>query len=451
MSRILVILSFFVIFGIGAIDFPDSGVAALLAVFLSLTVIYFIKQTDKDHNFLINIFLVALIGRLLFGAFLHFFNLREFFGPDATTYDFFGNRLKEIWFGQRTIVDDFLSQRALSTSGPGWGMNYLVGIIYSIIGRNIFAAQTFCGVIGAATAPLVYICSYKIFQNHRVGKISAILVAVFPAFIIWTGQLLKDGLIIFLLVLTMTMVLELQKKFSYAAVLVLIFSLFGIISLRFYIFYMVAIAVAGSFILGPGSSVKAIVRGFAALVLLGIGLTYFGILRTASDELERFGSLERVQNSRQDLSTAGSGFGKELDVSTAEGAILALPIGLTYLMFAPFPWEAKNLRQMITVPETFIWWAVIPLMLSGFFYTLKNRLRTSIAILIFTIMLTLAYSIFQGNVGTAYRQRTQIQVFLFIFIAVGWTLLRERRENKLIQRELRRQRFEQQLKRAALK
>jgi hypothetical protein len=157
--------------------------------------------------------------------------------------------------------------------------------------------------------------------------------------------------------------------------------------------------------------------------------------------------LERVQNSRQDLSTAGSGFGEELDVSTTEGAILTLPIGFAYLMFAPFPWEARNFRQAITIPETFVWWASIPFMLIGMFYTLRNRLRNSIAILIFTVMLTLAYSIFQGNVGTAYRQRTQIQVFLFIFIAVGWTLMQEKRENKLIQREIKKQKLKQELRR----
>jgi hypothetical protein len=45
-------------------------------------------------------------------------------------------------------------------------------------------------------------------------------------------------------------------------------------------------------------------------------------------------------------------------------------------------------------------------------------------------MLTMAYSIFQGNVGTAYRQRSQILVFYFIFVAVGAVLVLERRENR---------------------
>jgi hypothetical protein len=48
-------------------------------------------------------------------------------------------------------------------------------------------------------------------------------------------------------------------------------------------------------------------------------------------------------------------------------------------------------------------------------------------------MLTLAYSIFQGNVGTAYRQRSQILVFYFIFVAVGAVLFKERREERALQ------------------
>ena len=45
-------------------------------------------------------------------------------------------------------------------------------------------------------------------------------------------------------------------------------------------------------------------------------------------------------------------------------------------------------------------------------------------------MLSLAYSIFQGNVGNAYRQRSQLLVFYFIFVAVGYVLMLEKREER---------------------
>ena len=51
-------------------------------------------------------------------------------------------------------------------------------------------------------------------------------------------------------------------------------------------------------------------------------------------------------------------------------------------------------------------------------------------ILIFTTLLSLAYSVFQGNVGTAYRQRAQLLVFYFIFVAVGYVVVIEKREDK---------------------
>ncbi len=50
-------------------------------------------------------------------------------------------------------------------------------------------------------------------------------------------------------------------------------------------------------------------------------------------------------------------------------------------------------------------------------------------------MLTLAYSLVQGNVGTAYRQRSQLLVFYFIFVAVGAVIVKERAENKRAEAE----------------
>ncbi|HVQ55694.1 MAG TPA: hypothetical protein VMS29_02970, partial [Pyrinomonadaceae bacterium] len=181
-------------------------------------------------------------------------------------------------------------------------------------------------------------------------------------------------------------------------------------------------------------------RRVAVMVLLGLGLTYFGVLRTATIDIGRFGNLESIQRSRLDLAKRGeSGFGEDVDVSTNEGAISALPLGFAYLMFAPFPWQATSLRQAIALPEVLLWWLMMPLLITGIIYTVRHRLREAFPVLIFSLMLTLAYSIFQGNVGTAYRQRTQIQVFLFMFIAVGWVLRKERKEDERLMALARRQ------------
>jgi hypothetical protein len=195
---------------------------------------------------------------------------------------------------------------------------------------------------------------------------------------------------------------------------------------------MLVAAVVGAFVIGmrPVSS-QSLARQLLIVVALGVGLTYMGVLRTAGTQLERYGNLQAVQTSRADLvRSANSGFGSDVDVSTASGALSAVPLGMAYLLFAPFPWQLASLRQSITLPEMIVWWVSFPMLVVGIWFTLSYRLRQALPILLFTLMLTLAYSIFQGNIGTAYRQRSQILVFYFIFVAVGAVLLKERQEDR---------------------
>jgi hypothetical protein len=432
-------------FAVSIFAFPDAAAAILVVITFSAIALLIFRNFTEEKEFITNIFLAALLVRLLFGIAVHVFELRDFFGGDALAYDSFGSRLAEIWSGI-PVPDDWLTRTSTSSSTPGRGMNYLVGAVYFFTGRNILAAQSLCAVIGASTAPMVYFCTTKMFANRSVSKWAALSVAFFPSFVIWSAQLLKDGVIIFLLVLAMTMVLQLHEKFSYFAVVILVFALMGILTIRFYIFYMVAIAVIGSFLIGVSNSLQSVARRTLVLVFMGLGLTYFGISRTASLDIERYGSLERVQSSRLDLArSAESGFAQEADVSTTEGAVNVLPIGFAYLMLAPFPWQVTNFRQAITLPEVLLWWAMIPFLVYGLWYTIKTKLRTAFPVLMFSLMTTLAYSIFQGNVGTAYRQRTQIQVFMFMFIAVGWKLYQEKKEDKRLVARARHKRLEQAL------
>ncbi len=317
-------------------------------------------------------------------------------------------------------------------SGSGWGMLYLVAAIYAVVGRNMLAVQFFNAVVGAATAPIIFLCARQIFQNVRVAKVAAVSVAFYPSLVLWSSQGLKDGPIVFILALTMLATLKLGERMSVKYMVMLGLSLFTVLTLRFYIFYMLAAAAVGAFLIGmrPQTS-QSLVRQLAVVLALGLGLTYFGVVRMAGATFEQYGSLEMVQRSRADLvRSANTGFGGDVDVSTTAGALSAMPLGLAYLLFAPFPWQLASLRQSITLPEMIVWWAAFPLLIMGIWFTLKYRLRQALPILLFTTMLTLAYSIFQGNVGTAYRQRSQILVFYFIFVAVGAVLLMERREDR---------------------
>jgi hypothetical protein len=416
-----------------ALTLPGGAAAVLLCTGCALVVgVLLSKVEEGPRSFLLRVFVAALILRITVGTLINTFELQDFFGGDAATYDLFGSAILDSWrygLAQTNEVKEW-------ALGGGWGMLYLVGAIYAVVGRNMLAVQFFNAVLGAATAPVIFLCARHIFQNIRVAKLATLFVAFYPSLVLWSSQGLKDGPIVFLLALAMLATLRLGERLSPKYVVALVLAMFAVLSMRFYVFYMLAAAVVGAFVIGmrPVTS-QSLARQLVIVLTIGVGLTYMGVLRTAGTQYEHFGNLKAVQTSRADLvRSANSGFGQDVDVSTASGALSAVPLGMAYLLFAPFPWQLASLRQSITLPEMIVWWVSFPLLAMGVWFTIKYRLRQALPILLFTTMLTLAYSIFQGNVGTAYRQRSQILIFYFIFVAVGAVLLRERQEDK--QRQL---------------
>jgi 4-amino-4-deoxy-L-arabinose transferase-like glycosyltransferase len=417
---------------------PAEGAAAVVfCAALAAVVGLLVSRHPTEARFLVQVFAAALLVRVAVGVLIYYFNLQDFFGGDAFTYDYQGTIYLASWRGE-----GWREVQAFGASyHRNWGMGYVVAAIYGVLGRNMLAVQFFNAVVGAATAPVIFLCSRQIFQNVRVAKIATLAVAFFPSLVLWSSQGLKDGPIVFLLAVVMLATLRLGERFSTKYLFVMLFALYGLLCFRFYIFYMTVAAVGGAFVIGmrPVSS-RSLARQVVIVLAMGIGLTYMGVLRTADAQFEVYGDLDAVQRSRADLvRSANSGFGQDVDVSTASGALSAVPLGMAYLLFAPFPWQLASLRQSITLPEMLAWWAAFPLLVMGIWFTIKYRLRQALPILLFTTMLTLAYSIFQGNVGTAYRQRSQILVFYFIFAAVGAVLVLERRENRRRQELLLRQ------------
>lgn len=432
MNALLTALALVVMAGIFVLVPDEGGPAIVLLLPCVILGSFFIYRLREDSRFLLRLFLAGVLLRVMIGTLIYAFHLQAFFGGDAITYDFFGNALLRVWEGQTQFlraVEMFSSNGA----GSGWGMLYFVAVIYKIVGQNMLATQYVNCVIGAASAPVAYLITAEIFPNKRTARICALLTCFFPSLVLWSCQGLKDGPIIFLLTLSMLATLKLGDKFSLKFLCTLVLALFCLLTLRFYVFYIIVIAVAAAFILGRRQlTIQSFARQMIVIILVGAGLAYFGVSRYATQQFETFGSADQLQRMRLDASTtAASGFAADVDVSTASGALSTLPLGLTYLLLAPFPWELTSLRQAITLPEMIVWWGSIPLLILGGWFTIKHKLREVAPIIIFTSLLTLTYSIMQGNVGTAYRQRAQLLVFYFVFVAVGFVLMRERREARL--------------------
>lgn len=438
MNILLIALALAICGGVIFLNPTHAPGAFAMCALVSLPTAIILIRNRNDRTFLLRLFFIALLARIILGTVIFTANLEEFFGGDANTYDLFGQSLVQSWAGNEFHTQAYTN--FVASGASAWGMLYLVAIVYELIGTNMFAIQLINASVGSATAIIVYFVAQSLFNNVRVSRVAAILVAFFPSLMLWSSQALKDGLIIFVLALSILATIRLMEKITVRYVLILGICLGSLLSLRFYIFYMMSAAVAGSFILGMKTlAAQSFVHRFLAVAGIGLAFTWFGVLQYAETQFDRYANLQTIQMSRDDQANAGSGFGKDVDVGTAEGALSVIPLGIVYLLFAPFPWQFTSLRQSITLPEMIIWWLAFPLLVLGLWYSLKHRLREVSPIVIFTTMLTLAYSLFQGNVGTAYRQRSQLLVFYFIFVAVGAIILKERAEDKRRQQQLAKQ------------
>jgi hypothetical protein len=412
--------------------------ALVMCAVVSAPTILILARVQDQRTFLLRLFMVGLMVRIVLASVIYMGRMEEFFGGDANTYDIFGQSLLQGLHGDGYHMQKY--QSFVASGAGAWGMLYLVAGVYELVGRNLLAVQLVNASIGAATGVVVYYTAMALFSNVRVAKLAGILVTFFPSLILWSSQALKDGLIILALAMSILATLRLMEKITAGYVVVLTVSLLALLSLRFYIFYMMTAAVAGSFVMGMKTlSAQAFVQRFIAVAAIGLAFTWFGVLQYAGNQFDRFANLKQIQLSRQDQAAAGSGFAKDVDIQTTEGALSVIPMGIVYLLFAPFPWQFSTLRQSITLPEMIVWWLVFPLLVLGLWYSMKHRLRQVSPIVIFTTMLTLAYSLFQGNVGTAYRQRSQLLVFYFIFVAVGAVIMRERAENRKLQAKMAKQ------------
>jgi len=169
---------------------------------------------------------------MLVGTIIYSFHLQEFFGGDANGYDVFGYYLLKALQGDqyyRAQVNAFIGE----TGATAWGMLYMVAAVYGMVGRNPLAIQFINAVLGAATAPIIFLCAQHVFNNMEVSRYAALFVAFYPSIVLWWSQGLKDGPIVFVLALCILATLKLGEKLSFKYIIVLTFSLFALLSLRF--------------------------------------------------------------------------------------------------------------------------------------------------------------------------------------------------------------------------
>jgi len=387
-----------------------------------------LRSRTPDQRFLAKLFIAALAVRYILAYVIYSRNLQQALGADAGTYDAFGNALLQSWRGL-VDPDAYWLVKYTGARTSGFGMYYFVAGIYYVIGQNPLAIQLINCAIGAGVCISGYKIAMMVYPNERVARTVTMMTAFSPSLMLWTSQGLKDGPIMLCLCLCVLYALKIREKVEVKSFVLLLLSLLCLYTLRHYAAYIMFTAVTGGLLFTARKKLNPVrmLQGAALVIVIGLTFSYFGAAEVAKSTID----LKHIQNARVwGAKVSNSGFGGDVDITDPEAAIEYLPLGILYVLLSPFPWMINNVRQLITLPELIAWWFLMPMMAKGYWFALRNRLRQSFVICTFVLGLTLAFALYQSNAGTAYRHRSQLYVFFFIFICIGLELRRSARLEK---------------------
>ena len=364
------------------------------------------------------------------------------FLEDALYYEEMGYSVASDWLSGRAVDFTTLSGGAQTAS-----LMVTVIAVFYYITQGIRALPLLLVLYSAVTA-WVPIYIYRITRELGVPATAAgragWLVAFSPAFVFWSGSLYKEGLVMLALSAGVYHTLRLQSRWQGRSLAMVAVALVALLPLRSYLAIMMAfVTVLGLLwrrrdqkvrsqphVLMPPVIRQAFIATAFVGLMIALGFTENAERRLAESpegtvvELD----LSRLNVDRQwSATSAYSGYLTEADISTPAGAVRYFPVGLVYFLAVPFPWQFGSLRQNLVIPETAFWLLLYPLVGIGVVRGLRVNRPGTLVLLAATSGMCVIYTLVSGNVGLAYRMRSQVWLLWAPLAAWGWEVLRERR------------------------
>ena len=370
------------------------------------------RRAEDDTNFIWTVILTGTAIRVALAVAMRLTGINTSVAPDEST--FHDNAL---WFSawMRGDVGQPFSYKWNGSAQVGYFA--LAGALYGTFGEFPFVPVLLNCVVGGLCAYPAYLLAARV-SGRRAGRGAALLVTFFPSLVLWSALLIRDALVLFLLLWAACLAQSLLQRFRIRTILWLAICLAALATLRSYLLMLVVAATCISLLVAavrkPGRAlVTAAVCGGVVLAMMKFG--DFGGDFFSDSALHNLAQRRQFNAIGGEGSIALEGY----DLSTPTGALTYLPIGLCWFLLSPFPWQYSG-RQGLAIPEVLIWYACIPLVVSGAAFALRRRRKLALVPLTAGILVTLLYSLVEGNVGIIFRHRAQALALLLPFAAIGW-------------------------------
>jgi len=425
---------------------PRSLAVGLMLLFiLAASTFYFLLKLGFKEKKIYVLFLLVLLFHLGTTLVMYYTDFQPFSGHagDYSTYHKSAVKISEGFrqgeFSLKNISSKY-QDLFLDHYYPA-----IIGAIYALTLPEMIIGLLFNVWLTAISVVLVCLIILDIGESYYLEVIDrqrknafivGLIAAFYPSYIFNSGLLLKDTLEVFFVILGMLFLIKTIKKFSWYKFFILYASLICATHFRFYVGYALIAAFLVCWFLLSGISIKKrLVYGLIFVVLLGFipqisyNQGYYGI-----NSFKTYLNFKTIKFYRQTayipapVTTSGNASVHIIpDVVVvgmdssfiASSTLLGHIKSFVYVLFGPFPWQIKNLRQGFALIEVIPWYLLLFFIFDGMMVLYKNKVKEAGPLLVFSFMLIAVIAVFEANFGIILRIRIPAFIFLLCIGSFG--------------------------------
>lgn len=283
-----------------------------------------------------------------------------------------------------------------------WGT--ILSVWYVLPGPSDVYSHIFVSIIGAASVWFVYKLAVHL-HSRRAAVYATLPMVVFPSFVLVQTTLIREGPVL----LSLTAIAYLlivpsdrskEKTIGYTAAWFVFGSLFRTENVPVYLL-----------VLGMGIGLHMLQQGRievpkdpsrnAVVGVLAGGV--LGILASAQWVLSHV-----IGPKRADRSRGHSVYLQNIIPNDLITAAWFAPIGISYFLFAPFPWQVQSWVYLPPMLEGMANIALFGFAIYGVPTLLKRAPADVLPLLLGFVILTSLYGLMEGNVGASIRHRQSL-------------------------------------------
>lgn len=354
----------------------------------------------KLESKLILVFSVALALRIVLLLFLHYLSMYRGLGG---FYPLESGGDDRYYFDTASQMSLLSISEILRYPVVAPGFTKLIAIVFKLFGSSLLVGKAFNAFLGAVTVCLVYRITKML--NPKNAFLVALLCALYPAFLFYSTQLLKDMLfcLIFLLgAYSAVLVLRSERP---ARIYAYLFLFFAFVAYLYSIRNYAAVLLVFSFLL------SLLILDFKKFLyslpfwVAGVLVIFVGFPSLVHSVLATIQNPENIAEIRAiGYSIGGSAYGIRFGEDMVSNFYKYL-LSFLYLLVGPLPWHVKSWTHLLALPESFLLMSFgIPAIL-GIGDAILNRKKEHLFLLL-TAFLYLAFvASFSDNAGANTRLR----------------------------------------------